>query len=261
MPMLRRPASRFGLYLVVPLAVLALSACGDNALEDFGAVEEWIDDGRTPVVDRRGSVPVSVDPDVPRSIDTVWWYNGWEPVVASDPAQVIADVWDTSNGEDSFVQVSPNELARALPGVKIPGTLPPAAQEITSQLIFEGTTGQLDQGVVAAFGFWSTEAYSVSRATGQLGVLSVAFEQEVAPDPADSTGGCGRFVNASVCEVAEVGGHPAWWVTDIDGESLIWLDTDYRYELLRRPRLSREDVEMMANDMVPISGLAPPPAG
>ena len=247
--------------IVAAVLLLMLSACGEDALSEFTVVEEWIDDGRTPVEDRRGPQPIAVDPNVPRSIDTVLWHNGWEPVVASDPSQVIIDVWETSNLEDSFVQASPNEIAAALPGVKIPGTLPAAAQEITSQLVYAGTTGFLDRGVVAAFGFWNTEAYSVNRATGQLGVLSVVFEQELPLDPLDSSEGCDRFGTVSVCEPTTVGLHAAWWVTDIDGETLVWLDTDYRYELLRRPRLARNEAEMMANSMVLISALRPPVEG
>lgn len=251
-----------GRALAAALAgIVMLAACGDSSLEDFGIVEEWVDEGRTPEELRRGPQPLPVDPNVPRSIDAVVWHNGWKPIVAEDPEQVVADVWANSSGEDSFVQASPNEIARALPGVKIPATLPPTTQEITSQLIYAGTTGVLDQGIVAAFGFWNTRAYTVTRATGQLGVLSVAFEQELPPDPTDPSEGCARFVTASLCEPTSVGSHPAWWVTDLDGETLIWLDTNYRYELLRRPRLDRDQVELMAATMVPIAGLTPPTGG
>lgn len=246
--------------LLALLCALALTACGEDDLQSLGIVEEWIDEGRSPEVDQ-GPQAIEVDPNVPRSIDTVVWHNGWEPSVSADPIEVIATVWETSSKEDSFVQASPNEIAAALPGVQFPSMLHPATQEVSSQLVYAGTTGRLDEGVVAAFGLWNTRAYSVSRATGQMGVLFVAFEQEAPVDPEDDSEGCSRFTTASMCEPTTVDGHPAWWVTDLDGETLIWLDMDYRYELLRRPQLDRSDVEMMAASMVPIASLEPPADG
>lgn len=240
---------------------IILTACGDQPLSDLGLARDWIDAGRTPEDERRGPQPVPIDPNVPRAVTDVNWYNGWAPQVAPEPQQVVADVWAGSDGSDFFVQASPNEIAAALPGIKVPEVLPPTTVDITSQLMYEGTSGRLDNDIVATFGFWNTEAYSVTRATGQLAILSVAREQESVPAADDPTEGCARFGDSDVssCEPVRVAGHPGWWVSDIDGDTLIWLDTEYRYELFRRPRLDREMVEQMAGSMVPLGTVRPAP--
>ena len=238
---------------------LALSACGDDTLSGLGAASDWVQEAQVE------QAPVLPDPGPEggsATIAAITWYNGWAEEPLPDHTTLIREVWDETEGADAFVQATPNEIAVAVPGLSVPSNLSDEVVQVTSQIVYSTSTGNLDNVYVAAFGFWIDEPYLNSREVSQIASLRVAYDSNFTIDPNDPTQGCYRFIDRdfSNCLPAEDVADLAWWVTNIDGVSLIWLEGDFRYELLKRNKLSIEDAESMATSMVPLSGVLPSPA-
>lgn len=163
--------------------------------------------------------------------DVVWYNDQKNPQHRGEPAQVIADVWDTRIGNSRFVQSSRAEIADALPTLKFPSLVPEQVRWVTSQLVYDEVTETLDPNTSAAFGLWTTEPYQSD--TGRIGVLRVG----VASSGTSAGGG----------EISPI--------VVPDGISLGWTDTDMRYELFCRTEISQQLCMEIAESAQPLSDL------
>ena len=128
---------RKGLVLVA--ALLVLGACGDDTLTGLGAASEWVAEAET----EREVLVVDEPEGGAGSIAVITWYNGWAENLETDPPTLIAEVWAETEGNDQFVQAAPNEIAIAVPGVKVPSDLAEDMAHVTSQIVFDPSTGGL----------------------------------------------------------------------------------------------------------------------
>lgn len=247
-----------GVVAVVTLTLL-LTACGDDTLAGLGAASDWVQEAQ---VEQAPVLPDTGPEGGSGTIAAITWYNGWADEPLPDRTTLIAEVWAETSGEDAFVQATPNEIAVAVPGISVPSNLSDDVVQVTSQIVYARSTGTLDNEYVAAFGFWIDVPYLNSREISQVASLQVAYDTATVIDPADPTLGCARFIDRefSNCRPASEISELAWWVTTIDGVSLIWLQDGFRYELLKRNKLSIDDAEVMALTMVPLGNLSPSPA-
>jgi hypothetical protein len=242
--------------IVLACLALALSACGPEPLAGIGqGASDWIGE---PTV---STTPPTTDPGpalVP--VGAVTWYNeSLTPVPGNTPTEVIAGVYARSSPDDRFAQATPAEISTALPGIAFPSRLPPDVEYITSQLVFDRTTGTLSADLVAAFGLWVVEPYTQSRSVGQHAILDVAFDPQgselIQAGSADTS--CGRFPShEGECEQTEVGTAPAWILSDRAGNTLVWYEGDYRYELFIRVGVDPTLLGAMAESALPLESLA-----
>jgi hypothetical protein len=269
---------------VSALCVLAVvvTACGDNPLSGFGEdASGWIDgeDGGL-LVTSSSSTLVASDADL-RAAAGARWYNDelGVPEVEGDAA-VVQVVWNRSEPGDSFVQASRYEIAAAVPGIQFPSLVPKDVEYITSQLVYDAERPVLDDQYVAAFGLWLVSPYSKSRSTSQPAVVWIGRDNEPAAldriggtqtttdsvvdttvaepsDDRDPSQGCSRFSDRVLddCEVTYlVGNTPAWWLRSSDGDRLVWVQDDLRYEIAYREFVEPAVVRRMANSMAPLVG-------
>lgn len=218
---------------------LLLAACGEaGPLDGVGErASEWVHEVEIPPT---VAPVVDVEVDNTGLIETtdVLWFNDDldDQATAGEPDDVVAAVWARQAGS-RFVQASRAEVAAALPGMRFPGQLPPDVRWITSQLVFEASTGTLDGDTAAAFGLWQVEPYSITD--GRVGVLRVG--------PASEGVGVER--------------------TDVvpilvpDGISLGWTEAGLRFELFCRSAVPEELCERVAGSFVPLSDLLPQGTG
>ena len=168
----------------------------------------------------------------------------------------MAEVFIRRDG-DSFIQASRTEIAFALPGVHFPGTLPPAAEWISSQLVFSND-GTLNDDPSAAFGIWSAEPYTRSRSVAQMAVLRVSIDPEgVVASQEDPTGNCARLSDQTTqsCEYLADESGDTYELTAAGGTTLVWFDSTYRYELFGRPFVAVSSLFDMRRQMVPLSSV------
>ncbi len=219
------------------LAVV-LTACGDGPLlEDVGDLSQRIVHGDVtttlPGVDVGGAeAPVLVKPVE----EATWWNAGIGDVEGVDAAIVSNRVWVRGEGVNRFVQADPREVAVVLPDLSFPEALPPDAQIITSQLVFDVGSGLLDSLTSAAFGIWNTVPYTIAREQSQLAVLRIG--QAAAYDNVDP------LVGIQALEVEQ-------------GLSMVWTSGDYRYELFCRNVVDERVCLHMAENVVPLAAIAP----
>lgn len=217
----------------LPAAVLIFFvACGDLSGVG-GRSSDWI---REPTLETTAtSAPAG--PTLASVSRIEWFNNDLAPVGGTTSAEIIAGVFTRANASDPFVQATPSEIAVALPGVEFPSQIPLEVRFITSQLVYDLSRLTLAADQVAAFGLWSVEPYTRSRSVGQQGVFTVAHDAEglaaIASGTADTS--CARYIDRQAqCAVSDVGGRPAWELTDNLGVTLIWYSDTYRYELFLR---------------------------
>lgn len=163
----------------------------------------------------------------------VQWFNDAIASKASGtPDDVIAGVWERELNS-RFVQSSRVEIAAALPSIMFPALVPQAARWITSQLVYDLSTGNLDPDTSAAFGIWTSDPYQ--SANSRLGVLRV-----------------GSAASDVLSEKSDI-------VSIIvpDGVSLGWTEEGHRYELFCRSDISEELCGEMANSTAPLNSLLP----
>ncbi len=226
----RRPATGWRVAAAMLAgAVTLLAACGEERpLADVGDLSErFVHDETTTTA----AVSTTVDPDGPgvgfvHSADVTWWNDDLGvPVFSTESA--LQAVIERNNGTNEFVQASREEIAWALPGVAFPALVPESVAWVTSQLVLDLDSGQLDGETSAAFGLWTLEPYVFTRGQGQAAVLTVGevdLEQ-------DST------------------------LTSIrvdQGLTLVWQDRRYRYELFCRSTLPEDLCWAMAENLAPL---------
>jgi hypothetical protein len=244
----RTPARLVGVCLL-------LAACGVDPLAGVGeGASEWIGEptvSTVPVSDGNGTGLVAT-----RSAD---WYNeNLSEVPGTTPSEIIAGVFARSSPQDRFAQATPAEIAAALPGIGFPSALPPNVGYITSQLVYDRSTGQLALDQAAAFGLWIVEPYTRSRSVGQQGIFTVAIDPAGADLITSGAGdtSCSRYSSfGGECVEAEVDGSPAWTLTDQTGTTLIWFNGDFRYELFLRVGVDADLALEMAESARPLGNL------
>jgi len=215
------------------LLALVAAGCGERPLERVGDISDRVVYGEdlgttTAPTDDEGNplFPVAVT-------DTLDWYNRQRVSLAGlAPEDVVAVVWERSDGINRYVQASPDEISLALPGIRFPAVMPEGSTIVTSQLVYDVATGTLDAIESAAFGVWTAEPYSRPREVAQTAVLRVG-----AAGAADAT--------------------PGIDVAREDGSLLLeWTDFDYHYTLMCRSAVPEEVCLEMAESVVQLDEFA-----
>lgn len=234
---LTRPLART--VLICSAFAFAVSACGTaGPLDGLGArSSEWVHEVEittavVPVADAEPVEGVTV-----ATADVLWFNDDLEEQEPRDePDKVIAAVWARQIGS-RFVQASRVEVAAAVPGIMFPDQAPSDVRWITSQLVFEASTGTLDGETAAAFGLWQAEPYSITD--GRVGVLRVGV----------AAAGIGPERSDVVTIVVP------------DGISLGWSEAGLRYELFCRSAVAEGMCEQIAASFVPLAELLPATEG
>jgi hypothetical protein len=222
--------------LVCAAAAALVVGCGDGGLLDgLGERSEDVVRGSTTtsttilVVDDEQEF-TSID-----ATDVSWWNDDIEKQVEGDSSFVITRIFQRGDRVTKFVQASRLEIAAALPDIRFPGLVPADVGWVTSQLVFDVISGQLDPETAAAFGLWTVEPYTVNE--GRAAILRIGFATdadlqslEIRPEPVD------------------------------EGLSLIWATGKYRYELFCRTALPEELCWQMAESARRLDRQLPPGA-
>ncbi len=235
--------------LVVAAFSLVVSACTDQALGSLGRTSGWLAEVKP--------VPVTstvVEADPVRSVAMVGWWNlelGGDPTEA--PEEVITRVFLRGGDGGQFVQASPYEIAAALPGIRFPALVPGDVTSITSQLVYVPGRPILNPEQSAVFGMWTVEPYSRSRVVGQRGVLSVR------PWNAEDEVTCASLSDTETiaCESDFVGDLSVWRITDARGETWLWIEDGYRYDMFLRG--DSTPAEAMVGSTEPLDALVAGP--
>lgn len=225
----------------IVIAVMALcTACGDTPLGDLGRRSSgWIDDVRitttTPALvtlpEVAGVIPVW---------EAEWWNMALAPKSFPTTAAVMDQVLGRRTGADRFVQASPFEVAAAIPGAEFPAQVPDDVVAITSQLVLAPDANRLDDDQVAAFGMWTVQPYSQSRALGQVGTLSISR------GPGDLS-----CLEEAACELLAVGEDDVRRSIGADSVSFSWTRDAWVYELSLHPDAAGLAVDMLGS-LVPL---------
>ncbi|MCZ7533335.1 MAG: hypothetical protein M5U23_08025 [Acidimicrobiia bacterium] len=227
---MKRPVT---LFIAGAIVAATTAACGEAGV--FDGAGEWTRafvQGDTTTTVELPSIDAGVSGEAAVGAADVVWYNDQkDPQHRGEPAQVIADVWNTRIGNSRFVQASRGEIADALPALKFPSLVPRQVRWVTSQLVYDETTATLDPNTSAAFGLWTTEPYQSD--TGRIGVLRVGV---AASETASQQG--------EITPIAVP-----------DGISLGWTDTSMRYELFCRTEISQQLCIEIAESVKPLSEL------
>ncbi len=222
--------------LVAPVALVALllAGCGDAGLLD------GVGDRTRSVV--RGDTTTSTAviaviagsglEGLIESADVLWFNDDIEPQHTGPSDEVVEAVWDRQLNS-RFVQAARREIAAALPGLVFPELVPQQVRWITSQLVYNQTSGTLDGDTSAAFGLWTAEPYQSD--TARLGVLRV-----------------GRAPVEALAARSEI-----TVIAVPDGVSLGWTESGQRYELFCRTEVAEELCVEIARSSVPLIDLAP----
>lgn len=245
--------TRIDTVLLIAAAV-TMAACGDAPLGSLGQrSSDWLGE---PTIITTSTVPSTV-PVVVDARALKWFNDELGGQFLDDPEALKTAVF-ARRGGDLFIQASRAEIVALLPDVQFPSSTPYLSEYVTSQLVFD-ERGDLADDPVAAFGIWSSEPYTRSRSVAQMIVLNVSIDPEtaaeVAAEGADNS--CERFADRTteVCAVTTVSGRPVWSLEAGNGTTMIWFDTQYRYELFGRSYVTAEALQRMVLDPVPLSEL------
>ena len=145
--------------------------------------------------------------------DVLWFNDEIEPQYTGNQQEVASAVWRRQLNS-RFVQAARAEIAAAMPALVFPSLVPQQVRWVTSQLVYNQTSGTLDAETSAAFGLWTDEPYRSD--TAQLGVLRVGRAPLEAPS-----------VRSPIGVIAVP-----------DGVSLGWTESGHRYELFCRSEVS-----------------------
>ena len=213
---------------------MVLVGCGESGLLDGvgDATRGYVQGDETTTTT---IVPVAAgtgDEGLIGATDVEWFNDDLPEQMTGTSEQVIGGIW-LRELNSRFVQSSRTEIAAALPAIMFPDLVPETVEWITSQLVFDETTGFLDPETMAAFGLWVSDPYQSD--TARLGVLRVG---EAASDMLPTRS-----------EIVPI--------IVPDGISLGWTEAGHRYELFCRSDISEELCADVAHSAAPLSGLLP----
>jgi len=215
---------------VIAAAVL-LTACGESGLLD--GVGERVQDAvvgetstQTTVVTETGTGPVL---RFRSATELSWWNDNIPEQEIGEPDFTRAKVWN--RGRTRVIQASRAEIAAVLPGLRFPRIVAEDIGFVTSQLLFDVASSQIDPGTSAQFGLWAKEPYTPEQSA--IAVLRVGRPNE------------GSEIPEIIPEVVQ------------DGVSLIWIDEGFRYEFFCQTGLLEEYCWEMAEAVVPLRLLVP----
>jgi hypothetical protein len=221
---------------VVATITMLLAACGEaGPLDGLGdRSTEWAREAVDATTTTEARVVFQVaNQGLVGSGDLLWTNDDLGDPTITEAPLVIRSVWDRQIGS-RFVQASRAEIAGALPTIRFPNLVSEDVNWITSQLVFDSATGQLDSTTSAAFGLWTVEPYTVSE--GQLGVLRVGAA------PGDVGTGRSDIVPILVP----------------DGVNLGWTEGGLRYEMFCRASIPDAVCQAIIDSFVPLSTLLAP---
>lgn len=217
----------------VALSVL-LVGCGETGVLDGvgDATRGYVEGDQTTTTT---IVPVAAgtgDEGLIGAVDVRWFNDDIPNQMTGMSDQVVRGVWEREL-KSRFVQSSRAEIVAALPSIMFPDLVPENVEWITSQLVFDETTGVLDTDTTAAFGLWVSDPYQSDAA--RLGVLRVGRAAvDLLPTRSDIVP-----------------------IIVPDGISLSWTEGGHRYELFCRSDISEELCGDVGNSAVPLAGLLP----
>jgi hypothetical protein len=245
--------TRIGITVLL-VAAAVLAACGDAPLGSLGQrSSDWLGE---PTIITTSTVPSTVPVVIDARI--LKWFNDGLGGQFLDDAEALKTAVFARRGGDLFIQASRAEIVALLPDIQFPSSTPYLSEYVTSQLVFD-ERGDLASDPVAAFGIWSSEPYTRSRSVAQMIVLSVSVDPEVAAEvaAAGANNSCDRFAERTteVCAVTTVSGRPVWSLEAGNGTTMIWFDTQYRYELFGRSYVTVDALQRMVLDPIPLSEL------
>lgn len=220
---------------IVGLAFSAvLSGCGEAGLLDGvgDATRGYVQGEATSTTTIVAVVAGTGDEGLIGATDVEWFNDDLPSQMTGTSEEVTRGVWQRELNS-RFVQSSRTEIAQALPSLMFPDLVPENVRWITSQLVFDETTGALDADTTAAFGLWTSDPYQSD--TARLGVLRVG---EAAADLLE--------VRSEIVPIIVP-----------DGISLGWTEAGHRYELFCRSDVSEELCIDVAHSAAPLAGLLP----
>lgn len=218
--------------VIIVFASLVLAACGESGLFD-GVGErtrEIVEGTTTTTIDWIVPEVNPSDGNLVGPENLLWFNDDIDPQFTGLSQNVIRSVWERKLNS-RFIQASRAEIAAAMPSVLFPELVPEDVRWVTSQLVYDNTTGALDPDTAAAFGFWTSEPYQSD--TARLGVLRIGF--------ASIDAGTARSDIVPILVP--------------DGISLGWTEDGYRYELFCRSSVSDELCTEVAAATVPLHEL------
>jgi hypothetical protein len=218
--------------VIILFAAFVLAACGESGLLDgVGERTRELVEGTTTTTLEGIVVEVdSVEGVLIGPGDLLWFNDDIDPQFTGRSQEVIRSVWERKL-DSRFVQASRSEIAAAMPSVLFPELVPKDVLWVTSQLVYDNTTGALDAETAAAFGFWVSEPYQSD--TARLGVLRIGLS------PVD----------------ADIARSDIVPILVPDGISLGWTEAGYSYELFCRSSVSDEACTEVATSTVPLHEL------
>ena len=211
-----------------------LVGCGEAGLLDGvgDATREYVQGDETTTTTIVAVVAGTGDEGLIGANDVQWFNDDLPAQMAGTSEQVVRGVWERELNS-RFVQSSRAEIALALPSLMFPDLVPENVRWITSQLVFDETTGALDSDTTAAFGLWISDPYQSDAA--RLGVLRVG---EAAADLLETRSDLVPIIVP-------------------DGISLGWTEAGHRYELFCRSDISEALCVDVAHSATPLAELLP----
>ena len=243
---------------IVAFVFVLVAACGDAPLQSVGQKSsEWINE---PTVSTTTAVVTTV-PIVVTSKILKWFNDTIMTEHLDDPGALRQEIFQRRGG-DLIIQSSKAEIEVLLPELEFPSVVPYLAEYVTSQVVFGGS-GQLSDDPVVGFGLWSSEPYTRSRSVAQMVVLWVSFDADTAAELAEpgADTSCARFSSGATqsCELLQIGDTTVWSLRSDNGNTMVWLDGSYRYELFGRTFVPVSALERMIPSFTPIGELAASP--
>jgi hypothetical protein len=228
----RRRTRRVRRTAAVLTLALVVAGCGD-VLSGVGDLSERVVHGDRPSTTSTTSGGGSVDLRLTGVTNVAWFNDGMDVATANlDRDDTIVAVWldaENRDAEGGFIQATRREIARALPGILFPQLVPEQITHVTSQLVYDTSSGTLDASTTAAFGLWAGEPYTAPRSESQLIVLRVGLR---------------TFTGDADDEIL------AFQVAD--GQELAWSHDDFVYQLFCRRGVSEQACYAIAESTIPL---------
>ena len=144
------PSSVRRATVIAVLGALIVAGCGDAGLLDgVGDRTREAVQGETTTTSLVVAVAAGVDEALVSSADLLWFNDDIVPRYTGPSVEVIESVW-TRQRSSRFVQAARVEIASALPSLAFPEQVPAQVRWITSQLVYNESTGDLSADTSSA---------------------------------------------------------------------------------------------------------------